>query len=283
MVLLGHHSPRRPGPTARLDLQHPMARGLIFCLPMLPGMDPTWDAVKGYRGTLSGPPVRIGGDIRHGLGSGLDFSTGGTGGRAVWSHHTSLTPTSAITVLVIVRITTATGWGNILGKPAGAAHSDPYYDWAILHSGDAARTIAMRVEDSYASGPVSALGTATGLVKHAAFAWDKDQNSGNPYIYIEGTEVSSYVNRVAKTTSITDGNQDVRAGVAVNNTSDEFSGHLLGAWVYNRRFTQSELVVHVSSPWAMFWERRRMFSVPAAAPATSDLLLGHLALSGVGR
>jgi hypothetical protein len=224
--------------------------GLIFCVPMLPGEDPTIDKVRLIQGARTGPPTLTGRNTLSGNGMGIDFSQGGTGARVTWAHSTDYNVTSEATICALVSIGVATQYANYIGKPNTSTHVDPYYDWVLVQDASGSGRPTMRCEAGYAISSSPAL--TVGVTAHVAGRWGKSLNSGYPEVFINGKVVTAYASSVSKTTDVTGGTQDIRSGVAIDNTSDDSSAEIMGIWVYQRALSDAEIAEHAAVPYRMF-------------------------------
>jgi hypothetical protein len=246
---------------------------------MLIGSRPYSDVVMGRRGTSSGGPALIGGSALAEAGHGLDLSVG-TLSHLIFASDAGLDCVSAVTVAVVAKYTVANQWGSMLVRSNTGTHTNPWYDYALSQAGTGSGRMAMRVETANTESTAPTI--TTGVVHHLLGRWDKTRNSGNPQLFINGSEATGYTNTTAKTSDITPGTQPLTIGMAADGTSDDWAGVFYGGWVYRRWLSDAEVRWHATDPWAMFWEPRMLVSTPVGE--TIQGLAGFTAGSGwVGR
>lgn len=255
--------PVKPAPGAVLDRSHPLAHGLRVLLPF---------SANGGRvdGNAARPSERLNlaNTTWAATPRGTAASFDGTTSSGVTDKSIDLTGTTAITVAVLVRMSSSDSGTRII-----AEHSSHYFaddSWAVLSENGIVKGYSvLNVGAANVNGAASAVsGTYLFTFTFASVITP----------YIDGAQSGTVS---ASFTPVAYKNQALRVG-ARNSASLFFSGPIGGIWIWTRVLAPAEIKDHAAAPFAMLDQPARWFAGVDAAGGPTIIAVPLATASGAG-
>lgn len=232
-----------PPATARLDLGHPLAQGMVLCA--LPQGNTFWDALRGYRFTPLGSAVPGVGATA--LGRGAAYASTSTG--SCWQAPSyAWLPTDTVTVSILLRKDDATNRSSAafgtefsVGTGRLGAHL-PFSDGTVYWDFGGST-------DSSAGGRTSVSSLTFGNTDIWTFTAD---SAGPMAIYQNGIVRASNTNHGMSRTNATTTSFNIangQAGSISTNGNDIATTGFLMMW--DRVLPPSQIAEHVATPYAL--------------------------------
>lgn len=246
----------RPQFIRGINKQSPLARGLIFAIPLNENGGQVKDVKRGIRLTSTGSPV-------WGVGKyGPNLGFNGSSQYLTIPDSPLLDELKFLTVSILMRKTAATsGFSMYVSRAVGA---DGGSDLWLLYNGDNA------LSDAYAF----AINTGSATYLNSSVSSDADIGQWVTITGVyDGTTMKLYRNKVliasgAKTgTLLTESNPiRIAAGDNFNTIVSEFAPiEIANVLISNRPWTAKEVAMNVDDPWGVYRKSGLIVKAPASA------------------